>query len=577
MSTHSIGNRDLPVDPNQEGHDLLNVGPYIKGLSEFIQNCPTPMTIAIQGDWGTGKTSMMKMIDHQLQQISDQKPLTVWFNTWQYSQFNMEDNLQLSLINYLVEKISPEEKKKDMRKRLIKLAKGAAVFGMRTIIDQAGLSTDHLPDVEGETEMQDVAREVESLKEQFAKAVGMQPYERVIIFIDDLDRLNPEIAVGVLETLKLFLDVPGCVYILAVDAEVVMEGVHRKFGNQVSRLKGKSFFDKMIQLPFKVPVEQFKLERFLEKQLGQAEIGNVGTYEKLVRASVGMNPRSINRLFNSFQLIKKIFQYEQSSHEEEHRLEILFAILCLQLSYEPLYEYFVDNQEWIDAQSVNNIFNGEDEGIKTKIGPYIEKDEQPDDRTIRRMYAYIQLLNEVIHQKALQTNDEQKYELDADKLKLFQQVLFYSSLTSTTGSGDGNSLETLNLNEELDTSEYNITRIRFNNVEKSPKNFTQAVVELLTILARDEKYGPELQKIAHDENLMDQANIARRFFKTAADPDMKKVPPSSFKEIKTEDGNSTLMTIVTHYSGKDLKAILLKVLKALDINPEEVVLLGQKK
>jgi uridine kinase len=43
------------------------------------------MTIAIQGDWGSGKTSMMNMIQEQL----DDRVVSTWFNTWQYSQFNM--------------------------------------------------------------------------------------------------------------------------------------------------------------------------------------------------------------------------------------------------------------------------------------------------------------------------------------------------------------------------------------------------------------------------------------------------------------------------------------------------------
>jgi len=46
--------------------DAFGVEKYISGLSEFIKECNTPMTIAIQGDWGSGKTSMMNMIKGQL-------------------------------------------------------------------------------------------------------------------------------------------------------------------------------------------------------------------------------------------------------------------------------------------------------------------------------------------------------------------------------------------------------------------------------------------------------------------------------------------------------------------------------
>lgn len=81
------GFTDRPVDGLEE--DVFGVTQYIFGLSSFILGCNTPMTIAIQGDWGSGKTSMMNMVREQL---GDQV-VTTWFNTWQYSQFNMGDTL----------------------------------------------------------------------------------------------------------------------------------------------------------------------------------------------------------------------------------------------------------------------------------------------------------------------------------------------------------------------------------------------------------------------------------------------------------------------------------------------------
>ena len=56
------------------------------------------MTIAIQGDWGSGKTSMMNMIREQL----GDRVITTWFNTWQYSQFNMGDALAVSFLSSLI-------------------------------------------------------------------------------------------------------------------------------------------------------------------------------------------------------------------------------------------------------------------------------------------------------------------------------------------------------------------------------------------------------------------------------------------------------------------------------------------
>ena len=77
--------------------DLFEIDRYKQGLIQFIKTCKTPITIAIQGDWGSGKTSLMSMIDKELEK--DPNIQRIWFNTWQYSQFNKSDDLAISLLS----------------------------------------------------------------------------------------------------------------------------------------------------------------------------------------------------------------------------------------------------------------------------------------------------------------------------------------------------------------------------------------------------------------------------------------------------------------------------------------------
>ena len=94
------GFTDKPTSTLNE--DAFGVQQYIAGLNEFIIECYTPMTIAIQGDWGSGKTSMMNMVRSK---ISD-KVHTIWFNTWQFSQFQMQDNLAVSMLGFLLSELA---------------------------------------------------------------------------------------------------------------------------------------------------------------------------------------------------------------------------------------------------------------------------------------------------------------------------------------------------------------------------------------------------------------------------------------------------------------------------------------
>ena len=88
-----MGCTDKPVSNSTE--DLFVVSRYVDGLCSFVRSCDTPMTISIQGDWGSGKTSMMNMMKKELEK--DIWP--IWFNPWQFSQFNMGNSLVFSMID----------------------------------------------------------------------------------------------------------------------------------------------------------------------------------------------------------------------------------------------------------------------------------------------------------------------------------------------------------------------------------------------------------------------------------------------------------------------------------------------
>jgi predicted KAP-like P-loop ATPase len=88
----SLGLTDKPVVGIE--HERLGMKDYVDAMSEFVRTCQTPMTIAIQGDWGTGKTSMMNMVLENLSK-GTMKIETRLFNTWQYAQFQEQDEIAI--------------------------------------------------------------------------------------------------------------------------------------------------------------------------------------------------------------------------------------------------------------------------------------------------------------------------------------------------------------------------------------------------------------------------------------------------------------------------------------------------
>ncbi len=185
--------------------------------------------------------------------------------------------------------------------------------------------------------------------------------ERLIIFVDDLDRLNPSTAVSLLEGIKVFLDCEKCIFVMAIDDEVVYRGINEKYHlGQDDDEKGKMFFDKIIQVPFRIPVEQYEYDSYFSYFVssscpdctGQALREEVEKYTRIIDsfpqrsqhniyASVH-NPRTIKRAFNLEQLHSKILKQKnpQMDFNKDVR-RYLFAKHLIEICDEELYHSLI--------------------------------------------------------------------------------------------------------------------------------------------------------------------------------------------------------------------------------------------
>ena len=223
---NQYGMTDVPAAI--KGKDVFSVKSYINGLEEFILNCPTPMSIALQGDWGTGKTTFLKTIQEDFKEKSD-KIKTIYFNTWAYSQFNNCDGLYFSLISNIINQLDiKDEKIKKYANDLLTKISTLVMFGVKSflekkIFDFTGAEPKKVEAIlSGEVqELEEHAKAIQSLKEIFAALVkeivdsinknNVGNKARIVICIDDLDRLEPKRAIEVLEVLKLFMDVENLI------------------------------------------------------------------------------------------------------------------------------------------------------------------------------------------------------------------------------------------------------------------------------------------------------------------------------------------------------------------------------
>jgi hypothetical protein len=390
---------DKPIESNSD--DKLKMSRYGNVLSNFIKASDTPLTVGLQGEWGTGKTSMLYML---LEHFKSEKIATSWVNTWEYSMFRspgettpailkgMLTNLKLSCESE--GKWTIEEKSKDSVKKVFKFLGNVA---NQVISNQTGVD---IKDAASNDEASREQAEIAEIKKEIALIIAKliedtnNEYQKVVFLVDDLDRIPPEQAVEVLESLKNLFDVPYCVFVLAIDYDVVVKGLESKFGKKTeeNEREFRSFFDKIIQVPFSMPTGTYDMGNLLSEKLISLNIeipeDLIDSYSNVVKYTIGYNPRSLKRYINSFSLLRSLrnsdFEEDASDFgdnapDAEDDL-ILFAMIGVQISYPKIFRLITQMSDIFDwDKGFANKNNIDLEAVKTDIQKYGDNDKLDED------------------------------------------------------------------------------------------------------------------------------------------------------------------------------------------------------
>lgn len=377
---------DKPISTLNQ--DLLKVEKYSLALSNFIIRSDTPITVGLQGEWGTGKTSLMSLL---LEDFNEKNIACSWVNTWEYSLFRDANETTPGVLRGMLEKLKESCKsrgiwtlKDDTEEKFKTAARFLGGLANQIVANQTGI------DVKGAAVgggNQKSSAEVAEIKALIADLIAdlikdpKNPIEKVVFFVDDLDRIPPGDAVEVLEALKNIFDIPNCVFILAIDYDIVVKGLESKFGPKTdeNEREFRSFFDKIIQVPFSMPTGTYDIENFLVNKLK-----SLGTdiqeqekelYVKAVKYSIGYNPRSLKRYLNAFSLINHLKEIELDDEQPKGDDFMLFAVLGIQISYPKIFRLLSQKPnfpEW--NKGFGNKFGVEWDEVQEKIKKFGESD-----------------------------------------------------------------------------------------------------------------------------------------------------------------------------------------------------------
>lgn len=369
---------DRPI--NNISEDLLNMELYSKALSDFIVQSDTPITIGLQGEWGTGKTSLMAIL---LEDFQEKDIATSWVNTWEYNMFRGANETTPKVLQAMLTKLEMSCKEaglwdigdevsqrvKNVGKFLGKVANQVIAKKVGVDIQKASSSGDEI-----NVDIADIKLEIGLIIDKLIMSPG-NPYKKIVFFIDDLDRIPPNDAVEVLEALKNIFDIPSCIFVLAIDYDVVVKGLERKFGPKTDKNERefRSFFDKIIQVPFTMPVGTYSIEMLLASKLEklgmQIDKDQAEVYGHIVRYTTGANPRSLKRYLNSFSLINIVRTLQAIDDDPTDDL-MLFALLGIQISYPQIFRLLTQDHNyvnWSKSFANKNGINSEEINEQLKL------------------------------------------------------------------------------------------------------------------------------------------------------------------------------------------------------------------
>ncbi|TMR14315.1 hypothetical protein ETD86_29060 [Nonomuraea turkmeniaca] len=302
---------DAPV--NWHG-DLLQFRRYVDPLVSVITNprTQTPFTIGIYGSWGSGKSTLLKMVDERLRDEHGDEFVRVHFNPWVHRR---EPQMLLPLLNALHTELNEDPKRRfaDTAKRIGAIMLNLAADEMLKKINLGSASVEKIgklaqqyAEMRGQVDSQ--TGRLRTLLQKEADHLA-EKGRKIIFFIDDLDRCEPDQIIDVLESVKLFLDIEHVFVLIALAKDVVDRGVsikYQPFGFTATDRLGDEYLDKMIQLPLHLyPLGPAEVGRFiLDSDPGELAGAHVTTLEKIVTA----NPRKIKRTLNLLRVTEAIIE-----------------------------------------------------------------------------------------------------------------------------------------------------------------------------------------------------------------------------------------------------------------------------
>lgn len=396
---------DVPVENCNS--DLLKVSEHVKEVVKIIKQsgCSSSQNISVYGDWGKGKTTFLKMVENQLSSNTecnnqeepgqDERVLTVFYQAWRYD----SDKYPLeTLIGTLVEKLSSKKTGwyKEVHDHLEKIFAGLEVqastgllgstFSFKYNFDKAlkqekeqkAKADDDLPNSQKwfkqvETLFSSIRNKdqahLTSARKWFKQVETFNPQDtegKIVLFLDDLDRCQPDVAIRLLEGLKQIFDFHGFFIVMGLNKRILDGYVKKRFEKMGITSEGvHRYFEKLFKTEIDLNDSKVQtditsfldhhletIKQNIQKELKEREFPGADYQQhfpddhwqaiiQVITIACQHNPRTVIKLLNEYILQINLKCPVKKSLEEKNflqqDLELEFFNTCLKYAAPSLY------------------------------------------------------------------------------------------------------------------------------------------------------------------------------------------------------------------------------------------------
>ncbi len=315
-----------------------------RALATIIKQSEPRFAVGIFGGWGSGKTTLMQAIRDAL--AAEQGLVVADFNAWR---FEREPQLLIPLLDTiraaLVRGADAAGDSKDGKEKIRSIAvrvgwvvralttglsarvglPGAVTVSYDVGAALAALSSPADPENSQSLYVAAFDELDRAFRELYAAGIS-----RVVVFVDDLDRCLPVNALQVLESMKLFFDLRGFIFVVGLDEDIVDRAIRAKFASendpttaqatapkpadapQLPERIGREYVKKIFQIPYSIPpmlprqLDDLLASMYREASLEQAQLDDltnrVRPYLDYVAVGGRVNPREVKRFINAYTL-----------------------------------------------------------------------------------------------------------------------------------------------------------------------------------------------------------------------------------------------------------------------------------